>query len=186
MRKRGPSSKAGWSQSGAFREIARQAIKRHNARRRTRPKCGASRKHDGQPCQQPAMANGRCVWHGGTTPRGKNWHVVQWPKNPAKLFSKMRDIERRERKRRERVAKMTPEELARYQHWLATHQPGSASKRAARKVRWKQEAEAREILRPRLRAIDADQDALAVQIEALKRKRDKRLQASAENQGVFG
>ena len=24
------------------------------------PRCGARRKHDGLPCQRPAMANGRC------------------------------------------------------------------------------------------------------------------------------
>jgi hypothetical protein len=35
------------------------------------PRCGARRKHDGCPCQQPAMANGRCRLHGGksTGPR---------------------------------------------------------------------------------------------------------------------
>ena len=35
------------------------------------PRCGARRKRDGQPCQGPAMANGRCRVHGGksTGPR---------------------------------------------------------------------------------------------------------------------
>jgi hypothetical protein len=35
------------------------------------PRCGARRKHDGCPCQAPAMANGRCRFHGGksTGPR---------------------------------------------------------------------------------------------------------------------
>ena len=36
------------------------------------PRCGArTRKPDGQPCQQPAMPNGRCRLHGGksTGPR---------------------------------------------------------------------------------------------------------------------
>ena len=28
-------------------------------------RCGARRKRDGQPCQQPAMPNGRCRLHGG-------------------------------------------------------------------------------------------------------------------------
>jgi hypothetical protein len=34
-------------------------------------RCGANRKHDGGPCQGPAMANGRCRLHGGksTGPR---------------------------------------------------------------------------------------------------------------------
>lgn len=29
------------------------------------PRCGARRKYDGQPCQAPAMKNGRCYLHGG-------------------------------------------------------------------------------------------------------------------------
>jgi hypothetical protein len=29
------------------------------------PKCGARSKRTGQPCRQPAMANGRCRLHGG-------------------------------------------------------------------------------------------------------------------------
>lgn len=35
------------------------------------PRCGARRKYDGQPCQCPAMPNGRCRLHGGksTGPR---------------------------------------------------------------------------------------------------------------------
>lgn len=35
------------------------------------PRCGARRKHDGEPCRQAAMANGRCRMHGGmsTGPR---------------------------------------------------------------------------------------------------------------------
>ena len=42
----------------------------------TAPRCGARRKSDGQPCQAPAMANGRCRLHGGKstgprTPEGR-------------------------------------------------------------------------------------------------------------------
>src|SRR5688500_9525528 len=38
---------------------------------RCAPRCGAKRKHDGCPCQQPSMALGRCRLHGGksTGPR---------------------------------------------------------------------------------------------------------------------
>ena len=32
------------------------------------PVCGARRKYDGQPCQNPAMRNGRCRMHGGKVP----------------------------------------------------------------------------------------------------------------------
>jgi hypothetical protein len=34
-------------------------------------RCGARRKHDGCPCQQPAMANGRCRLHGGKSTGAK-------------------------------------------------------------------------------------------------------------------
>lgn len=45
------------------------------------PKCSATRKHDGQPCQQPACTrNGQsvCRYHGGKTPKGR-----VGPKHPA-------------------------------------------------------------------------------------------------------
>jgi hypothetical protein len=35
---------------------------------RAAPRCGARRKKDGQPCQAPAMPNGRCRMHGGPSP----------------------------------------------------------------------------------------------------------------------
>lgn len=39
----------------------------HAARERPLPgeRCGARRKYDGQPCEAPAMTNGRCKLHGG-------------------------------------------------------------------------------------------------------------------------
>src|SRR5687767_11503468 len=38
------------------------------------PRCGATRKYDGCPCQSPAMPNGRCRFHGGksTGPKTPN------------------------------------------------------------------------------------------------------------------
>jgi hypothetical protein len=38
------------------------------AQARAAERCGARRKYDGQPCQAPAMANGRCRVHGGKSP----------------------------------------------------------------------------------------------------------------------
>ncbi|MFM7631361.1 MAG: HGGxSTG domain-containing protein [Alphaproteobacteria bacterium] len=35
------------------------------------PRCGA-RTRSGQPCQSPAMKNGRCRMHGGTSLSGRN------------------------------------------------------------------------------------------------------------------
>lgn len=32
------------------------------------PRCNAMAKSTGQRCQQPAMKNGKCYWHGGKSP----------------------------------------------------------------------------------------------------------------------
>ena len=40
-------------------------------------RCGARRKHDGCPCQQPAMANGRCRFHGGKSTGPKTREGVE-------------------------------------------------------------------------------------------------------------
>ena len=32
------------------------------------PRCSAKAKHSGKQCKQPAMANGKCYWHGGRSP----------------------------------------------------------------------------------------------------------------------
>lgn len=95
-------------------------------------RCGARRKADGRPCENFAMENGRCRLHGGLTPKGKDWHKVQWPRRGApmaKLEKKLREIERRQAKRRAQVAAMSPEERARYEAWQRTHKPGGVSNR---------------------------------------------------------
>jgi hypothetical protein len=40
-------------------------------------RCGARRRHDGCPCQQPAMANGRCRLHGGKSTGPKTREGVE-------------------------------------------------------------------------------------------------------------
>lgn len=40
---------------------ALEALARH-------PRCGAHSRRTGNPCRNPAMANGRCRMHGGTSP----------------------------------------------------------------------------------------------------------------------
>ena len=42
----------------------RKALKAANAA----PRCGAKKRRKGTPCGSPAMANGRCRIHGGTSP----------------------------------------------------------------------------------------------------------------------
>ena len=45
----------------------------HNA-----PRCGARRKRDGEPCQSPAMPNGRCRMHGGASPGAPRGNKNAW------------------------------------------------------------------------------------------------------------
>jgi hypothetical protein len=125
---------------------ARDAIMRwHRKVRPTRPLCGAKRKHDGEPCQQIAMENGRCHYHGGRTGSGKDWHKTKWPKGTApdagkKLARKLRDQAKAAKARDKRLAAMTPEKRHLYEAWQRSHRPGPAAARAAKRAERKQAA----------------------------------------------
>lgn len=127
----------------------RAAITRwHREKRSREPRCGARRKHDGKPCQQIAMENGRCAWHGGLTPKGDAWHKPRWPKGDSptaekKLQRKLRDLDRAAKKRAARVAAMTPADRERYERWHKARKPGSAKARAAARHQRKMNQEAR-------------------------------------------
>lgn len=131
-------------------EEARGAGRKGVAVRAASPKCGAKRKHDGGPCQREATENGRCRIHGGLTPKGDDWHCVQWPKNGKgqgrKLERKLADMERRQKRLAARLAAMTPAEREKYDAWHRTHQAGAALARAAKRVKRQQANEARRVL----------------------------------------
>lgn len=138
-----------WRHSEQFRKIARAAITEWNALMEPAPVCGARVKKTGEPCQQPALANGRCRLHGGLTPKGDDWHKPRWPskdsaKAEQKLNRKLADIEKRRRAKAERLAAMTPEELARHALWQRRHRPGSAAARKAACEQIRQDRETRE------------------------------------------
>lgn len=141
-----------WFQTAQHRLQASAAISAWNARQRAHGvKCGARRKHDGQPCQQYAMENGRCYYHGGRVGKGKDWHKPRWPKKSApdaaqRLARKIQDLEKAARRRERRLARMSPEQRAEYQAWLRTHQPGDAGARATRRRELEQNKEARALL----------------------------------------
>jgi hypothetical protein len=120
-----------WRRSEAFREIARAQALKMIADHRRKPRCGATKRTDGGPCQQPAMANGRCRFHGGSTPRGDGWHRPTWPEDGAKWAAKGRDRDRAARQRARRLAKMTPEERSAHERWQASHRPGPPGPRVA-------------------------------------------------------
>src|SRR4051794_14905627 len=68
-----------WRKASIFPQIAPESAKTNLATFNAAPRCGEKRKRDGEPCQKPAMKNGRCAIHGGKTPRGRQYHVIQWP-----------------------------------------------------------------------------------------------------------
>jgi len=140
-----------WRRSPEFRRIALKSLAKVNLAKNAAPRCGAARKRDGKPCCNPAMKNGRCDWHGGKTPSGRQWHVVQFPdcSTPtglAKFNRKLLDRERYAAKRAERLAAMTPEQRAKHDAWHRTHAPGSAALRDAERVRKGQSADAKRLL----------------------------------------
>lgn len=157
----------------AQRTQARDAILHwHRDLRPTRPRCGAKRKHDGQPCQQLALGNGRCAYHGGRTPSGKGWHKPRWPKADtpnaeAALNRKLRDLAKAARKRERRLASMTPEERAEHEAWHAARKPGSPADRAERRRQRQQAIDMRKLLAAPATATPAADD-LQRQIDELK------------------
>ncbi|WP_409146573.1 HGGxSTG domain-containing protein [Pseudoxanthobacter sp. M-2] len=131
---------------------ARQILRRM---RQTAPMCGAARRTDGEPCRNFPLENGRCKFHGGLVPKGKNWHRVQPAHNPKRTLAKLHEIEARQAKQRKRFARMTPEEREAHQAWQASHNP-NPRKRWERRVA----LEARELLRladEKARAKDLDE-----------------------------
>ncbi len=140
-----------WRTGATFRQIARASARANLATFAKAPRCGAARKRDGEPCVNPAMANGRCAIHGGKTPGGDQWHVVQpvdcsTPKGLAKFNAKLRRQETYAKERAVRLAAMTPEQRARHEAWHRTHRPGSGLARSAEGIRARNDAEIRLLL----------------------------------------
>jgi hypothetical protein len=138
-----------WRRSSEWRAIAKRQCEKLNRERLTKPKCEAARKLDGQPCQNLAMKNGRCRFHGGKTPKGDSWHVTLWPAKTEvramkKLSRKLQDAERDAEKLRQRIAVMSPEERAAYEKRKRKLKPGPAAARALKRKEAKDAADFRE------------------------------------------
>lgn len=110
---------------------ARKVLRRM---RLTGPFCGAARRYDGEPCRNFPLENGRCKFHGGLVPKGKNWHRVQPAHDPKRSGIKLHELELRRRKQRRRVARMTPEEREAHSAWHASHDP-NPRKRMERRIK---------------------------------------------------
>lgn len=151
------------------------ALRRINGQRHLMPKCGAMSKTTGQPCRQMPMENGRCYYHGGRTPKGKDWHKPSWPKKTApdaeqKVVARLRNLERAEKQRQKRLAKMTPDERAAYDKWKRDHPTGTPAQREAKRLARKQNADARaRWAQPRPeRPLDPERAAIASRIAELR------------------
>ena len=120
------------------------------------------------------MANGVCYYHGGRTPKGKDWHKPRWPKKTApdaerKMVARLRDLERAEKQRQKRLAKMSAEERAAFDKWHRERPTGTPAQRAAKKRARQQNEEARAIFAQaqKPRPMSAEVAALQAQIEEL-------------------
>lgn len=182
-----------WQASDQWRAIGSQAIRGWNAKRHLLLKCGARRKHDGEPCQQIAMKNGRCYIHGGRTPSGDHWHRPRWPDRATpnvdkKLSGKLRDLDRAARKREARVLRMTPDERKRHEEWHRARKPGKAAERERRRQERQQNAETRKRLAEPAPRISREARELRSRIAELEAAQ-KELQAminQTDDLGVFG
>lgn len=158
-----------WIVAGTF------ALRRVQAQRHLMPKCGAMSKSMGEPCRQFSMENGRCYYHGGRTPKGKDWHKPRWPNKSApdaeqKVVSRLRNLEQAEKQRQKRLAKMTPDERDAYEKWKRDHPTGTPAHREAKRLARKQSADARtRLLKPTPeRPVDPESVARARRIAELR------------------
>jgi hypothetical protein len=182
-----------WRRSARFKAMGRAACLKFNARRRAAPKCEAVKRSDGALCQNPAMPNGRCRLHGGATPSGKQWHVVQYPKadtqaSRAKFERKLAARDRLARELAKRLAEMTHAERERYDEWRRIYQPGPKSQRQAAKVRAAQDAEIRALLAApeQSASVSPELQRLHDQIAAIDQLLAEHEQPTELEQDVFG
>jgi hypothetical protein len=180
---KGPPSPAQlrWWASPEFRAIGRASAQRNLKRFANAPRCGATKKSNGEPCRNPGTgAGGRCRLHGGRTGSGQSWHKPVWPNRDApdweaKLNRKLRDLDRAEKRRQRRLAAMSDDERAAHRAWQASHVPGPPGPRALRRAQRQQDAAFRASLGaaplvappdPELAAIEAEIAALRSELAA--------------------
>lgn len=187
---RTPRSLQNYIGSARHREQARRACLEINLRRAKKPKCGATNKKDGEPCKNLAMENGRCKFHGGRIPNGKDWHKPQLPDGNSRnavsrAERKLADKRRIEKARKKRLASMTPEQRQEYEKWKSTHIPGPKVERERRRREWADNEDFRR------RHANAETQPVSPEVAALAAER-KRLESmlqdidaiSNANQGV--
>lgn len=165
-----------------------------NAERRLKQKCGATNKKDGEPCKNLAMENGRCKWHGGKSPKGKDWHKTQFPDGKsrnavARAERKLADKRRIEKARNKRLASMTPEQRQEYEKWKNAHTPGSSTERERRRhERVSNEDLRKRLAEPRHVILSEEAATLAEERRQLEKvlQEIEALSREQQNLGVFG
>lgn len=174
-----------------FEKARQRGLRRSLEVRANAPKCGAKSRQTGLPCQNPVKEEGkRCRYHGGATPKGKDWHRRQYPSSPHRLKGKLKALRRRDREAEERRAAMTPEEREKHEERRRHRQPGTpAERRRASDAR-----KARKMLSDLLDKPDKrrseEEGALAAEIKRLEAAADE-LERSKEEEtdddkGIFG
>lgn len=126
-----------WRMSPRCKAMLLEAGLRGLAIARTKPRCGAKTR-SGEPCRGYAMTCGKCRMHGGATPSGAAWHKIKMPargevRGVEKFEAKLAAKEKRDARRRQKLAAMTPEQRASHAAWQATHTPGGPGERAHRR-----------------------------------------------------
>jgi hypothetical protein len=128
-------------------------------------------------------------------PSGDQWHTLQWPKPDAKdwqkkLNAKLKRDERNRRRKERRLAKMSPEERAKYDEWLKYRRPGSKIARSKPRAAKRAAEEFKALTEQPERPASPELAALQAQAAYLEAERDRfRAMAAAEQQqttGVFG
>jgi hypothetical protein len=134
-----------WRRSAEFREIALNQMRKINREKALRPKCKATSKNTGMRCGNVAMENGCCYRHGGKTPKGDEWHRLQWPKrsDPRAMQKANRKLQRVERQRRDnakREAEMTEAQLIAHRRQIKAKRPSTAASRSRAQAEKEQNA----------------------------------------------
>jgi uncharacterized coiled-coil protein SlyX len=133
------------------------------------------------------MSNGRCRFHGGKTPTGDNWHVIQpevsgHKTSMARFDRKLAKVEAAKKARRQKLRLATEDERAAYDRWLWSHPPGSEKLRAARRL--EQRLAAQEKLLPKVAKMMVDEETQAL-TDRIAELRARRAELEAWITGVF-
>jgi hypothetical protein len=145
------------------------------------------------------LLNGRCRWHGGATPSGKEWHQPVFSdgataSGTSKLDRKLYDLDQARKRRAKVLKEMTSDERIAYAKWHAAREPRQSVRTARRRAR-EQDAEARAIFAipelaqsPELMRLEDKIRDLEQQAQALRyrQKTPKPHDQPMNDKGIFG